>query len=299
MRSVFRRLSALAALAAALTACPIGSVSTVGDADDNGRAPDARVPGNADGGVDARDSGSAVMPSGDGGAADAGVSAVDGGASGVTELIHYYGRWNRLTDRAITVNTGSHVVAQFSGTDISAKFDTSLNQTPNPTLAWRIDQGTWQEGELAAAPSLGTGLSAGTHEVTLMVRGLNESQSRWSPPLVASITLLGFDIVGGAAQPSLRTMRPKIEFLGDSITEGIAVWSSYRGQTTARPPRPPRGSRARAPLSRRSRRSARAPAPRGSTPGAGARAPPAPPAPSRRREAGRRSPSRVAARMAS
>jgi lysophospholipase L1-like esterase len=112
-------------------------------------------------------------------------------------------------------------VAQFSGTAIVAKFDTSLNQAPYPTLAWRIDQGTWQEHEVAATLSLATGLSAGTHEVMLMVRGLNESASRWSPPLISSITFLGFDVAGGGLQSSSRPVRPKIEFLGDSITEGI------------------------------------------------------------------------------
>jgi lysophospholipase L1-like esterase len=158
---------------------------------------------------------------------------VDAGSGGATESIHYYGRWNRLADRAITVNSGSHVVAQFSGSAVSAKFDTSLNQTPTPTLAWRIDQGDWQEGELAASLPLATGVSAGTHEVTLMVRGLNENQNRWSPPLVSSITFLGFDVTGGEVQPSARPQRPTIEFLGDSITEGVALWSSYKGQSTA------------------------------------------------------------------
>ena len=154
------------------------------------------------------------------------VAVTDGsladGSSG-DELIHYYGRWNRLSDRAITVNTGSHVEAEFSGTAISARFDVALNQTPNPTLTWRIDQGAWQEGELAASVSVGTGLSTGTHEVTVMVRGLNENQNRWSPPLVSSITFLGFDVTGGALRASARPLRPRIEFLGDSITEGINV----------------------------------------------------------------------------
>lgn len=148
------------------------------------------------------------------------------------ELAHYYGRWNRLSDRAITVNTGSHVVATFWGTGLSARFDTTLNQAPNPTLAWRIDAGEWQEGELAPAVPLATGLSATTHEVTLMVRGFNEFQSRWSPPLISSITFLGLDVTGGALQASLRPLRPKIEFLGDSITEGLYIWSSHNGQTT-------------------------------------------------------------------
>jgi lysophospholipase L1-like esterase len=155
-----------------------------------------------------------------------------GGATGASELIHYYGRWNRLADRTIAVNTGSHVVALFSGTGISAKFDMSLNKAPNLTVAWRIDVEAWQEGELAATLSLATGLSAGTHSVTLMVRGLNEGQSRWSPPLVSSITLLGFDVVGGALQSSPRPVRPKIEFLGDSITEGINLFNGHNGQNT-------------------------------------------------------------------
>jgi lysophospholipase L1-like esterase len=130
------------------------------------------------------------------------------------------------------VNTGSHVVAQFSGTAISAKFDTSINQAPLPTLAWRIDQGTWQEGDVAATLSLGKGLATGTHEVTLMVRGLNENASRWTPPLVSSITFLGFEVTGGAIEPSSRPARTKIEFLGDSITEGINIFSGHNGQST-------------------------------------------------------------------
>jgi hypothetical protein len=124
------------------------------------------------------------------------------------------------------------VVAQFSGTGVSARFDTSLNQAPIPTLAWRIDQGPWQEGELAATVMLGTGLSPGMHEVMVMVRGFNEYQSRWIPPLISSVTFLGLDATGGALQPSPRPVRPKMEILGDSITEGLYIWTSHNGQTT-------------------------------------------------------------------
>ena len=148
------------------------------------------------------------------------------------ETIHYYGRWNRLADRAITVNTGSHVVARFTGTGVSARFDVTLNQTPNPTLTWRIDADEWQEGELAATMPLGTGLADGTHEVTLMARGLNEFQARWSPPLVSSLTFLGFDVAGGVLEMSPRPVRPKIELLGDSITEGVNLWPSRTGMDT-------------------------------------------------------------------
>lgn len=162
----------------------------------------------------------------------AGADAAGGAAGGDAETIHFYGRWNRLADRAITVNTGSHVVAAFTGTGVSARFDTSLNQAPNPTLAWRIDAGDWQEGELAAKLPLASGLPAGAHQVMLMVRGFNEYQTRWTPPLISSVTFLGLDVTGGALQASPRPVRPKIEFLGDSITEGLYIWTTYNGQTT-------------------------------------------------------------------
>ncbi|MDP8999630.1 MAG: SGNH/GDSL hydrolase family protein [Myxococcota bacterium] len=169
--------------------------------------------------------------SGNGDASSGGDAEVHADASGV-EPIHYYGRWNRLTDRAITVNGGSHVSAHFTGAGIAARFDMSLNQPPLPTLAWQIDQAAWQEGELAPSLSMATGLTSGPHDVLLMVRGLNENQSRWAPPLISSITFLGLDVVGGTLEPSSRPVRPKIEFLGDSITEGVAVWSTHAGQTT-------------------------------------------------------------------
>jgi lysophospholipase L1-like esterase len=67
--------------------------------------------------------------------------------------------------------------------------------------------------------------------VTLMARSMDESQSRWTPPLVSSTTFLGFTVTGGAVQASPRPLRSKIEFLGDSITEGVSVWQSHNGQT--------------------------------------------------------------------
>lgn len=190
----------------------------------------AGTAGASGGGV----AGAGAQAGGSGGNAGAPATGGSSGAGGTStsEGLHYYGRWNQLADRAITVNSGSHIVARFSGTGVSARFDVGSNQSPNPTLAWKIDSTAWQEGELAAKLPLGNGLASGLHEVTLMVRGLNEKQSRWTPPLISSITFLGFEVTGGSIEPSPRPSRPKIEFLGDSITEGVAVWSSHNGQST-------------------------------------------------------------------
>jgi lysophospholipase L1-like esterase len=148
----------------------------------------------------------------------------------------FFGRWDlRAAGRAVTVNSGSYVRARFSGTGLSATFDLTANephcvcttQGSYPTIAWRIDAGEWQEAEIAASVKLAEGLGNGRHSVMLMVRGLDEHQSRWTPPLVACVTFTGFATAkGGRLAPPLREwLKPALtlEFLGDSITEGVVV----------------------------------------------------------------------------
>lgn len=146
----------------------------------------------------------------------------------------FFGRWDRCRiDRAITVNSGSYVYTRFSCSWIAAHFDISLNQTPFPTLAWRIDEQPWQEAELSSSVLLGYGLGAGAHDVQLMVRGLDEHQSRWKHPLVASVTFTGFALSDGGKfhRPLDAWVHPKLtmEFLGDSITEGVIVQEGHAG----------------------------------------------------------------------
>jgi lysophospholipase L1-like esterase len=154
----------------------------------------------------------------------------------------FFGRWDlRTAQRAVTVNSGSYILARFSSTSLRANFDVSLNQahcvcTPKgsfPTIAWRIDQGTWQEAEVAATVKLADGLAPGRHTAMLMVRGLDEHQSRWTPPLVASVTFLSFGLEksGKLEKPLPQWKKPalSIEFLGDSITEGVVVQEGRAG----------------------------------------------------------------------
>jgi lysophospholipase L1-like esterase len=56
-----------------------------------------------------------------------------------------------------------------------------------------------------------------------MARGMAELQNRWTPPLTAALWFDGFDVEGGALVPTARPNRLKIEFIGDSITEGVRV----------------------------------------------------------------------------
>lgn len=178
-------------------------------------------------------SGGAAGVGGSGGAAGAAAGA--GGASEPLSDWQFYGRWDLSHQgRAITVNSGSHITANFNGTQLNAQFDTSGNTGDIPTVTIEIDGGAPVEKAISSTLTLASGLTAGDHSVLLLVRGMNETDARWTPPLVASTVFLGFDVPGGHLVPSPRPKQFKVEFLGDSITEGVNLHSmGPQGQTTA------------------------------------------------------------------
>src|SRR5688572_19831414 len=147
--------------------------------------------------------------------------------------VQFFGRWDRRQpDRAITVNGGSYAIARFDARSIGARFNLARNKPPLATIAWRIDDEVqWREAEIAAAMELEMDLTPGAHTIQLVVRGIDEHQPRWAEPLTASVTFLGFDLPNGGklldppAEPKLR-----IEFLGDSITEGVLVHMKQPGR---------------------------------------------------------------------
>jgi lysophospholipase L1-like esterase len=157
-------------------------------------------------------------------------------APSLDPAIRLHGRWDRRQpDRATTVCAGSYIVARFDGRSLAARFDMARNKAPLPTVAWRIDaqDEQWRESEIAESLELAKDLRPGEHTILLLVRGLDEHQPRWSPPLTASVTFLGFDLPAGgqfvavADEPKL-----KVEFLGDSITEGVRVHDKEPGRET-------------------------------------------------------------------
>jgi lysophospholipase L1-like esterase len=180
--------------------------------------------------------GGAGESAGTGGSAGGG-SGGSGGSGGATEPTadyQLYGRWDVThPGKAITVNGGSHLTASFNGSGISAKFDMSGNTGVPPTVSFRIDDGDVVEKEITPMLELAKGLPVAEHRVLLFVRGMSEFDARWTPPLVSSTVFLGFEVAGGALVPKPRPQRTKIEFLGDSITEGVAVHTQGpAGQTT-------------------------------------------------------------------
>jgi lysophospholipase L1-like esterase len=140
----------------------------------------------------------------------------------------YWGRWD-LRDAhsigAVTVNTGSTLVVKFEGANLKLHFTTSQYSQQFPTLWLQIDDQEWKitlpadELDLVKAP-----LIKGVHTARVVVKGFREWENRWDRPLVSAIVFRGAtpDDGGKLLDPPERPAK-LIEYLGDSITEGVLV----------------------------------------------------------------------------
>ena len=139
--------------------------------------------------------------------------------------IRYLGRWGGLGDAMVTVNSGSGAVLRFTGRHIAATFDQSTVTHP-PQIYARIDRGapvlyTVDRNliDLTARP-LSRG---GFHTLEITVKDVDERANRWNPPLRSGLLLTGFRLDPGTATlPPPPPENRRIEFLGDSITQGRA-----------------------------------------------------------------------------
>ncbi len=140
----------------------------------------------------------------------------------------YWGRWDRRNaaeSGAVTVNTGSTLICGFRGTGATLHFSTTHYPQQFPTLWLQVDDREWQvvapaeELQISREP-----LAATDHVIRVVVKGFREWERRWDPPLESSIVFRGMTLAAGGemTEPPPRPARI-IEYLGDSITEGILV----------------------------------------------------------------------------
>ena len=136
--------------------------------------------------------------------------------------IRLLGRWDKrgAPDRFVAVNPGSSFELWYEGTTCALHFDRSANQPPLPQLWVQLD-GAWTKHVVDRDRIvLGEDAAAGRHYVWVVLKAADEHQSRWKPPLAASLTVTGIEAPGGLF---VRPPRPKpiLEAVGDSITEGV------------------------------------------------------------------------------
>ncbi|WP_433181879.1 GDSL-type esterase/lipase family protein [Actinoallomurus sp. CA-150999] len=145
--------------------------------------------------------------------------------------LRYMGHWGHVRGAAITVNSGSELTFRFTGHTLTGLFDASTITVPSqiyvsidggPRTLYKVDR-----DEIDFTPAA---LPGRRHTVTIAVKDVDEYENRWILPLQSGIVLTGFRL-GPRARvlPTPRPRGPRVEFYGDSITEGVAALCDHTG----------------------------------------------------------------------
>lgn len=148
------------------------------------------------------------------------------------------GRWSRLEKdihdphyfkdipckAAVTTAPGSSFELAFEGDMVLLHFELLQEAYPAPHLWLSLDGGARFEAQVdryirVAAPA------AGKHILQVYFKGAMEMQHRWYAPQIGRVALLGADVPKPGVLPA--DNRPLIEFVGDSITEGVLIDTDY------------------------------------------------------------------------
>lgn len=150
------------------------------------------------------------------------------------KAIRYTGRWGK-TDftygdmeiiRRTSVNPGSMFEIAFRGSAIVLHFDLDMmNLPPFPHLWIQVDDGAKTEVTLDHVIRVEAS-GDGEHLIRVIFKSAVEAHHRWYEPLVGKVTFEGADVIDVAELP--QDNRKIIEFIGDSITEGVLIDEFYK-----------------------------------------------------------------------
>lgn len=146
------------------------------------------------------------------------------------DAIRFTGRWDVGTETATTTAPGGMIEVAFEGTFAVLHFDIARNEHPYPHIWVSVDDGARAETAIDHVIRV-EACEPGNHTVKIIYKSAVEIQHRWYQPLIGKITFKGADVekAGVLAEDN----RKVIEFIGDSITEGVMVDFSYRFEKDA------------------------------------------------------------------
>ncbi len=145
------------------------------------------------------------------------------------ESIRLTGRWDTTDPKAaVTTTTGAYVEFAFEGTTALACFDILTNAHPLVRLWVQVDGGAMAEAPIDYYLRV-TAPTEGRHTVRIIYKGGTEHDRRWYAPLTGKVTFLGVQTENPVAIG--RDDRKTIEFVGDSITEGVLIDVDYNEGT--------------------------------------------------------------------
>lgn len=135
------------------------------------------------------------------------------------KLIRYTGRWNVDQNKAQSTANGNYFEFAFAGENAVIAFDTEHCERPFPHIYILVDNETKIDVPLDSYIRINC--KDGHHHVKVVMKSSVETQNRWVHPLVSATTLVGINAEDFLPLP--QDNRKTIEFIGDSITEGISI----------------------------------------------------------------------------
>ena len=140
-----------------------------------------------------------------------------------SDKIRYTGRWNINELSATSTANGNYFEFIYSGECAVIGFDTSYARVPFPHIYISVDGGA--NIEVSIDRFVRISAEKGEHKVCVVLKGSVEFQHRWFEPIEAKVSLLEIEADEFLDLPE--DTRPVIEFIGDSITEGISIDVGY------------------------------------------------------------------------
>ena len=138
------------------------------------------------------------------------------------EAVRLTGRWKQYADRAVTTAPGSYLEFAFQGDMAVIRFDTSITQ---PIHLWiQMDSGDLTETALDSYIRV-RARTVGPHICRVIFKSSLEQTGRWYAPLTGAVQFLGIQTDKPLAIAP--DVRPVMECIGDSITEGVLIDTDY------------------------------------------------------------------------
>ncbi len=134
--------------------------------------------------------------------------------------IRFTGRWDINENAATTTAPGGMIEIAFEGTAAVLHFDMEMHMHPYPHIWISLDDGAKIEAALSHVLRVEAPMS-GNHVIRVIYKSAVEAQHRWYQPLIGRLRFKGAETEKAGTLPA--DNRKIIEFIGDSITEGVVV----------------------------------------------------------------------------
>jgi len=137
--------------------------------------------------------------------------------------IKFSERWNVTENTAVCTANGNTAEFIFKGDMAILEFDVSSCRNPYPHIYIIVDNGA--KIEVPIDKYIRIGADYGEHYVKIIMKSSVEAQHRWYEPIEAKVSLAGIEADDFIELPA--DNRKTIEFIGDSITEGVLIDDGY------------------------------------------------------------------------